>query len=95
LLIIDSASAKASECSNIDIPVSVITGLPCNAHERVSVKWLKQSSKKVGHSKLNDPKGMSGVPGIRAIFRALQACSSVSHDSIFEDSQWRVPPPDA
>jgi hypothetical protein len=78
LLIIDSASAKAIECSNMDIPVSVITGLPCNAHESVSIKWLKQSSMNVGQSRENDPYGIPGLSP-RAIFTALHDCSSDSH----------------
>jgi hypothetical protein len=54
-LIIDSASAKARECSKIDMPASVKTALPCKAQERVSTKWLRQSRKKTGHKKTNDP----------------------------------------
>jgi hypothetical protein len=83
LLIIDSASAKAIECSKMDIPVSVITGLPCNAHESVSIKWLKQKSINVGQSRENDPYGMPGfVP--RAIFTALHDRSSDSHPNRVE-----------
>jgi hypothetical protein len=79
LLIIDSASAKASECSKMDIPVSVITGFPCNAHDRVSAKWLPQRSKNVGHKREKDPYGIGDEVPARPIFTALQDCSTDSH----------------
>jgi hypothetical protein len=33
-----SVSANASECSNTDIPTSVMTCCCCNAHDKVSVR---------------------------------------------------------
>ena len=55
LLSIASASAKARECSKTDIPVSVITGRPCKAQERVSIVCPTQRLINSGHSSDEDP----------------------------------------
>lgn len=77
---IDSASAKASECSKMDIPVSVEAGLPCRAHDSVSTMWLRQIRIKTGHINENEPYGICPSTGL-PIDTALQEYWSPSQNN--------------
>jgi hypothetical protein len=89
LPIVVSTSAKARECSNIDIPVSVFTGMPCREQERVSTKWLTHNDWKTGQSKERDPY-VVWPPFI--ISTASQQPWSSCQKSRFDDSQYMKPP---
>src|SRR3569833_869931 len=56
LLMAESASAKASECSKRVMPVSAATGRPCTAHETVSRNWHRQKVPNSGHSSDSEPR---------------------------------------
>jgi hypothetical protein len=50
-----SVSANASECSNTDIPTSVMTGCCCKAQDKVSVRCDSDKRRNVGQSREKEP----------------------------------------
>lgn len=84
-----SVSAKASECSNTDMPTSVMTDCCCSAHENVSTNCDKQSRRNVGHKRAKEPERGRTSP-ILLMPIAAQELESVENVSLDERTRRKV-----
>ena len=91
-VIMVSASAKARECSKMDMPTSVITGYCWREHDRLSMRCEMARRRNEGQSNENEPYGALVSASGRAIPTILQACSSVVLNRTVELIVYRVPP---
>ena len=87
-----SASANASECSNIVMPTSWMGVLPCNAQDKVSMNWPKPRETKRGHKRARDPDGRVEPGSAGNMFTALHDSSTVSQKRSAELALNRYPP---
>src|ERR1700710_3098749 len=87
-----SASANARECSNTDMPTSVMDGICCNEHDKLSTIWDRLSRKNEGQRSENDP-DRARISGLGLLMpTAAQASASVDWNSSVEVSVWSEPP---